>query len=368
MPISEKTKQALVKTMKDKAEARLREHLKNTSVRKSHGDPDTDGGKPKISLAKYIRGAIRGDWSNADVELKEFKAVNKALAEGIGYTGGFLVPVEQNRELIELIRAKTVVRGMPGVRTYSMNSNSMTMPRIDTGTSGTWGGENETIASTAATFGQIQLVLRKRVGKVVMSNELIEDASPAVEDLIRRDLVDSIALAVDLAYLEGTGGEQPTGIYNQTHVNSTDLSGTPGYDDLWNAIYRIRLQNHEINGWVSHPRLENTLRKLKDGNGLYIYDGIGMSGSVSNKTPSLLGIPISYTTNIPITLRPASNESYLIGADWSQFIIGEKGTIKLEASRDEQFSKDQTVVRAVYRTDCALRHPEAFVVVKGIQA
>lgn len=366
--LSEKTMEALAKAMKGKAKKRLDDHLKATGVRKSHGDPDPKTGDTKISLAKYIRGAIRGDWTNADEEMKEFKKVNKALAEGIGYTGGFLVPVEQNRELIELIRAKTVVRSMPGVRTYSMNSNTMTMPRQDSGATAAWGGENKTIVSTAVTFGQLQLVLKKCVGKVVIPNELIEDASPAVEDLVRRDLVEAVSKAVDVSFLEGTGGTQPTGIYHQTHVISTDLSAAPTYDDLWNAIYNIRLQNHEITGWVSHPRLENTLRKIKDGNGLYIYDAPSGTGSISNKTPSLLGIPISYTTNLPITNRPSTSESYLIGADWSEFIIGEKGTIKLEASRDEEFSKDQTVIRAVYRTDCGLRHPKAFVVVKGLSA
>jgi len=367
MKLSEESKKALAKAIKTKTEHEIRERLKASAVRKSSGSSEDNEDKP-ISLAKYIRGAVMNVWTDADSEKREFQKMNKALAEGIGYTGGFLVPTQQDQTLIELIRAKTVVRGMPGVRVYSMNSNSMTMPRIDTGTSGAWGGENETIASSATTFGQISMVLRKYVGKVVIPNELIEDASPAVEDMVNRDLTEAVAKAVDIGYLEGTGGTQPTGIYYQPHVVSTDLSATIGYDDLWNAIYNIRLLNHEITGWTSHPRLENTLRKIKDGEGRYMYDGVTGVGNVSNKTPQLMGIPISYTTNIPITSRPSSNESYLIGADWSQLIIGERSGLRLEASRDEAFSRDQTVLRAVYRTDMALRHPEAFVVIKGIQA
>lgn len=370
MKLSKKSTEALVAAMRKKTETKLRERLAKSAKRKSFGIISTKDDEVKIDLPHYIRGAILGDWTNADVEKRAYARVNKALGETLGTTGGFLVPTEQNRELIELIRAKTVVRAMPGVRVYGMNSNSMEMPRMDSGTTASWGGENETIASTAVTFGNISMVLRKCVGKVVIPNELIEDASPSITDLVNRDLVDGVAKAVDVAYLEGTGGSQPLGIYRQPHINWTDLSASASFDDVMNAIYQIRLDNHEINGWVTHPRLENSLLKLKDGDGNYLYQrGLGgPQGGVVNAIPTLAGFPIKYTTNIPITNRPSTNESYLIGADWSQFIIGEKGVLRLEASRDEEFSKDQTILRAVYRTDCALRHPEAFVLIKGIQA
>jgi len=366
--LSEESRKRLAKAVQKKTEDQLRKRLKDSASRKSSHSPVITVTDEPVNMAKYLKGAITKNWNGADREHQEFQKMNKALAEGIGTTGGFLVPTEQERNLIELVREKTVVRNMPGVVTYNMSSNHMEMPRIDSGTTGSWGGENTAISSTATTFGQISLTLRKCVEKVVIPNELIEDSSPAIVDIINRDLTASVALRCDLAYLEGSGGTQPTGIYKQTHINSTDLSASASYDDLWNAIYQIRLQNHELNGWICHPRMENSLRKLKDGEGRYLYDGVTGVGGISNKTPTLLGIPVHYTTQIPITSRPSSNETYIIGADWSQLIIGEKNSLRLESSREEQFSTDQTVIRAVYRTDCTLRHPEAFVVIKGIQA
>lgn len=371
MKLSQKTRDNLRKSIHDKMRAKLQKQLKKTAVRKSVEAPKIDSFDPndKEALAKYYKGAITGDWRNADSEHKVYTKYRKALGENLGTTGGFLVPTEVDQSLIELVRAKTVVRSMPGVRTYAMKSNVLEMPRMDSGATAAWGGENETIASSALGFGQVSMVLRKCVGKVVIPNELIEDADPAIVDIVNRDLTLEIAKRTDLGYLEGSGGAQPLGLYYQPNITWTDLAGTsPDWDDFYNAMYQARLQNHELNAWVSHPRLENSLLKLRTGDSQYLHPYVNGTNGNQATMPTLLGLPISYTTNIPITSRPDSNESYCIGADWTQVVIGDRNGLRLEASRDEAFSRDQTVVRAVYRTGLMLRHPEAVVLIKGISA
>jgi len=368
--LSKKSKEKLKEALKAKTEEAIKSQLKKTSVRKSVGRvkviKDEDD---KINMAKYIRGHVMGNWTDANKEHKAYIRTNKALAEGIGYQGGFLVPTEQNRQMIEYIRDKTVVRNLPGVRVYTMNSNHMTIPRMDDGVTAAWGAENTAISSDSLAWGELNLILKKCVAKVVIPNELIADASPAIVDMVNRDLTKAVAEKCDLAYLEGTGGSQPLGIYYNPHINNTDLSASATFDTFHNAIYQVRLDKHDITDWVAHPRMENSLIKLKDGEGRYQYDG-GLSGlmDTGNRVPRLCGFPVHYSTLIPITSRPDSNETYVIGADWSQFIIGEKGTLRLESSTDEAFSRDQTVIRAVYRTDCAIALPDAFVLIKGIQA
>jgi len=371
MKISKKSKNKIRKRLIAKMEKAMQERIKATAKRKS-SEPEFENqefdSNDKEQMAKFYRGALTGDWRSANAQYKLYKRLNKAQAEGLGTTGGFLVPPEQDRTLIEYIRAKTVVRGMPGIRTYNMKSNILEMPRMDSGATASWGAENTAITSSAVNFGQVQMILRKCVGLVRISNELIEDADPSIVDMINRDLTEEVAKRVDIGLLEGTGGDQPLGIYYQPRINWTDLGSSPDFDDFYDALYQVRLHNHEVNAWVSHPRLENTLLKLRTGDSQYLRPYVeGVSGN-EPRLPRLMGLPIYYTTNIPITGRDSTDDSYCIGADWSQIIIGDHNGLRLEASREDRFEYDQTTVRAVYRVGIMLRHPEAVVLIKGIDA
>ncbi len=347
-------------------------NLKTAGERKTHGEvidkAVTSNQKEQLSLVKCLRGGLFGTWKDAKIEKQ---AIQKELGEELGTSGGFLVPTQISNELIELLRAESVVRKMPGIRTISMTSDQLEMGRIDAGPSTSWGGENTTIAEDATmSFGMITLNLRKLVCLYETSRELIMDATVNVEDLIRAEMSESMALAEDLAALEGAGGTAPLGLYYHPRVNSTDLSATLDLDDISNAIYNVELNNGAVTAWASHPRLKNTLRKLKDSNGQYIFADEKTTLGGDKTFASISGIPFLTTTQVPITNRPSSNESYLVGGQWTNFLIGEKPGIRIESTTTggDSFTADQLWIKTVRRVDFALRHPETFVVVKGIQA
>lgn len=335
----------------------------NKPVRKSSA-PDVEVTKENYSFAKYLKGAITGDWTKAEEEKKIYKALNTT----VGTEGGFLVPTQTSAEIIELLKAKAVVRSLPGVRVVDMDSKELEIGRIDSGPSITWGSENATISSdTSVEFGLVKLSLKKAVCLYPISRELIEFANASVDDLLKTELADALALAEDLAFLEGTGGNQPLGLYYHTAILNTDLSGALSYDDIAEAQMQVRAHNGEITAFVAHPKIEYALRTLKDSNGAYLF-----RPSLSEdpgKVPSVAGVPVHYTSQIPTTNRPGSNETYMIGGQWSNFIIGQKGDIRIETTTQgaNAFEKDQVVIKAVRFVDCALRHPETFVRIVGIQ-
>ena len=337
--------------------------LKSKDIRKGLGDSTIEITKENYSFVKYLRGMALNTWADAKTEQKIFKALN----ETYGTEGGFLVPREVSSELIELLREKSVVRTMPGVRILKMKSDQLEIGRMDNGAVTTWGGENTTIAEdTNTSFGQVTLQLKKAVTLYKTSRELLMDANVGVEQLVKNDMADSIALAEDLAFLEGTGGRQPLGFYNHPSILNTDLNGAFSYDSIRDALYNVELNLGEITGWIAHPRVKNTLRKFKDANGNYLYQEAEADG----KMPLLAGIPIMYTTQLGITLRPGSAETWLLGGQFSNMLIGEKEDIRIETTNEGggAFALDQVHIKAVRRVDMALRHPTTFVRVVGIQA
>ena len=349
------------------------EGIKTKGVRKSSGEAGEipngtiEKSTERVSLVRWLRGLTFNIWKDADTEHKIFKA----LGETLGTAGGFLVPTEVSTELIELLKAQAVMRQLPGVRVIRMSSNKLEMGRVNAGPAVTWGGEQVSLSEdTTMTFGQITLQLKKATCLYEVSRELIADAQIGAEDLVRQEMAEALALAEDKAFLEGTGGTQPLGLYYHPQVNNTDLSGVLSLDDVSDAMYEVEKNNGQIGGWVSHPRLKNSLRKLKDADGNYIFTDQRTTLGGDKTFASLSGLPFLTTTQVAITTMPGANESYLVGGQWSNFLIGEKEEIRIESTNigGSAFADDEVWIKAVRRVDSALRHPETFTVVKGIQA
>jgi len=338
-------------------------------IRKSSGDSTIEVVKENYSFIKYLRGTYLGNWDNAQEEHKIYKALN----ENIGTQGGVFVPEQTSSEIIELLRDKATVRTMPGVQLIPMARDKWSVRRTDTGATSTWGHEAGTMTEdTNPAWGKVTLELKKLKTFYKMSRELLQDADVSMESLVIREIVDNMAITEDLAFLEGTGGDQPTGFYNQTGVVSTDLGASPTYDDILNARYQVmKLKSSGVTGWISNIRTENTLLKLKNSDGDYMYKEGRLTDAGNAVIPTLYGAPVAYTNQIPITLRPDSGESYMVGGKFSDLYIGDSTEgIRIDTtdSGGSAFVDDQVYVKVVKRVDMALRHPESFVVVKGIAA
>ena len=331
------------------------------------GDDEFD---QTFSIAKYLRGSMHGKWDNAEFEKAEFVKLTKALGEGQGSTGGFLVPEQYVTQIIPLLQAKAIVRNA-GATVYPMSTDTLTLPR-QTGAAGTsWGEENTALTEdTNPAYGKNQLVLKKLKALLYVSNELIEDASPSVDALITNDLVKSLSLAEDLAFFAGTGGTQPLGLTLNPDVAGTTLGAgagaVPSLDDFLDAMHAIDVQNGTYTGWAMNPRSLTGLYKLKDsqGNAVYWKDPQG-------RLPDMLyGFPIFRSTQISIAQTVGSNTNctYIILANWPEVAIGQKGELRLETTRvgGNSWANDQTSFRAVRRVDMIPRQPLEIYVVKGV--
>jgi len=336
-------------------------------IRKSQGSADAVVKEEKVSISKYLRGVTLDDWSDAEVEKALYE---KALGQDTGTRGGVLVPELLQSEIIPLLKETAVVRAMPGVRTITLPGSKLTMNRIDASTTISWGAENTTITEdTTLEFGNDSLELKKAVCLYKTSRELIENANTSIDALVRQDLAEEMALEEDVVILQGTGGQQPLGIYYHPRIVSTDISASPTFDTFKDAIYNVRLNtNAELTGWIGHPRTAHTLGKLKDGNGRYIFAEGSGQGVSANGVINIEGAPFRHTTKVSIVNRPAATESYVVGGRWSELLLGDNGAMRIEASSDRYFELDQIAIRLVRHVGSVLRQPGAFVVVKGLQA
>jgi HK97 family phage major capsid protein len=319
--------------------------------------------------------AAKGDAHRAAVFAEKHyddEYVTKALAAGDETAGGFLVPEEVSAEIIELLRAPSVVRSLNPIM-VPLDSGTLRIPKHTTGASGGWIGENANAPKTEPAFGQVVLSAKKYASLVPISNDLIRRGGPKVDTLVRDDLVGDIATSTDLAFIRGSGAAgEPKGLDN--YGTGTAMTATPTVakvmSDLGSVIQRMGDDNVRFirPGWIMEWRTWRYLWTLLDSNSNPVFKDEMNRGT-------LLGWPFRVTSQIPRNLG-GGTESVLYAADFADVIIGESTQVLLDVSSEAAyhdgsnvvaaFSLDQAVVRAIIEVDLGIRHEESIERITGL--
>jgi HK97 family phage major capsid protein len=330
--------------------------------------------KESFSFIKAINAISTGDWSNAGFEKEMFdETAHKAMSQGVDTAGGYVVPNQYIAELIELLRANTVVMESGATVLSGLTGSPVEIPKQTGGATAYWVGENAAITASDLTVGQIKMTPKAVAAMVKLSNRLIRMSNPSAEAMVRRDIVREIALAIDLAALRGTGSNnQPLGIANTASINTKALGtngAVPDFDTLLDMEYELEVDNalRGSLGFIWHPAIRRALIKLKvaqysgDTAGQYIVQPVS-----ENQLTSWIGYPYRTSTQIPVTLTKgtASNCTEIYFGNWEEFIIGQWAGLEIMASQEtsDAFEKNQTWVRIIQEVDMAVRHPESFCV------
>jgi HK97 family phage major capsid protein/HK97 family phage prohead protease len=379
------------------------------------------GGKGFTGWLRDLRAAKKGDYSayqrltEQQQKAAEWYATDengeldtKALGEATTGAGGFLVPPQYwQAGIAEFRLAAAKIRRLVTVIT-AVNSNLVYIPR-ETGVSTVgWTAEGAAKPSTDQTFGQIAVNIFTLAGISKVSNQLLEDSSPAVDQIVRKDLGRVLGQAEDVAFINGSGAGQPTGILNTSGVltvaYSAPSSGSGLGDAISAGITAIDSNFFDLpNALISHPRMIAKLRQVKDNQGRYIFEpgwtvgpwsggaqsflgsGTGNIPGIQSVNPntnpggpvgSVWGLPVWSDANIPTTLLwggssygPGGSESPIILGVWEEAYILERSGVTLDVSNEAgtSFEQNQTWFRGEERIGfTAARQPTAFCFITGL--
>lgn len=300
--------------------------------------------------------------------------IAKALGSSTAAGGGFLVPVEYSTEIIELLRARTVVMAANPV--IMPMAGTLEIPRITAGASGSYIGENTNIGKEQQTFGNLKATAKKLASLVPISNDLIRNSNPQVDAVVRDDMVAGMSVTADAAMIRSVGSEnEPKGLYYWANSgNLTASAGTSATNietDVRTA--QLGLLNNNVRmlrpAWLMAPRSRLHLEDLRDANGNLIYPSVGNSRTLKT-------YPIFDTTSIPINLGGSSNATELYFVDMMDVVVAEETGIEIAVSDTAAyhdgsnviaaFSQDQTVIRAIIRHDLVVRHDRSVSVIHTI--
>lgn len=309
----------------------------------------------------------------------------KAMSEGTGSAGGYLVPTQYMQDQFEYALVSNIaLRQVPGVRTLPTRSNVVALPRESTAAGADVAAEAGSLTAQDATLSQQTITIKKQYGYRQYSNELFNDADPAWMEFLANTLVRDVALKQDLQFIEGSGsGNNIQGIVGYSGLTTGPSLGTDGrsptFDDFFQAQYLLRVANAEPDFVIAHPRVINSLQKAKDSTGNYILSNMGgynmprSFGTGLDGAPpkafliGALGTYYSSQINIARTVGASTDCTTVIVGQARYVVILERQGLEVAFSEHVAFANDQTAARCIGRAAVALTQPTAVTTIAGVR-
>lgn len=282
------------------------------------------------------------------------------MANSFG-SGGALIGTTVSEAVIDVLRP-ALLTGRLGATILPDLRGAIDIPRMASGVPTAWIGEGKEIPPGDPNFGAIGLTPRTVAARAEFSRRLLLNSTPAIEQLLRRDLAAGIGQAVDAAALDGSGiGAEPRGLLRMASDGIKSVTvGTVNIANLdtafASAAASIATANVSDGGlaFAMHPRSAEYLISLRDGNANAAFPSVA-SGS-------LRGRPVVRSTLLPVD--SGAGRAKAVFGNWPDLLIGMWGVLDLVTNPyGEAFKRGGVEVRAMLDCDVATRHTQSFVVI-----
>jgi len=287
-----------------------------------------------------------------------FRQVSNILQEGIDSSGGYLVPEEYGTRLIQGLTDENILRKLG---TIIKTSGEHKINIAGTKPAAAWIEEGEALSFGDATFNQVILDAHKLHVAVKVTEELLYDNAFGLENYLIDQFAKALANAEEDAFLNGNGEGKPLGIFAASgggEVAVTTASSTAiTYDEIVNLVYALKRPYRKNAKFILNDQTIATLRKLKDGNGQYIWQPALQAGEPDR----LLGYEVLTSAYVP---NIEAGAAVIAFGDFSYYNIGDRG-VRSFAELKELFAGNGMIgFVAKERVDGKLVLPEAVKILK----
>lgn len=298
-------------------------------------------GRASDAYKEAMLGAMRSNFRN----------VSNVLQEGVDADGGFLVPEEYDRRLIEVLDGENIMRGLA---TKITTAGQHKINIAATKPAAAWIEEGGALTFGDAIFDQIYLDAYKLHVAIKVTEELLYDNAFGLENYILTQFGKALANAEEDAFLNGDGKGKPTGIFDATaggQIAGT-LNAAIKSDDLIDLVYGLKRLYRKKASFIMNDATLASLRKLKDNNGAYIWQPSYKEGEPDR----VLGYAVHTSS-----FAPTNAISF---GDYSYYNIGDRGSRSFAELRELFAGNGMVGYVAKERVDGKLILPEAVKVLK----
>ncbi|MBS5544403.1 MAG: phage major capsid protein [Lachnospiraceae bacterium] len=245
--------------------------------------------------------------------------VVNALEEGTDSEGGYLVPDEYERTLVEALEEENVFRQLAKV--IRTSSGDRKIPVVAAKGTASWIDEEGAYTESDDSFGQVSIGAYKVGTMIKVSEELLNDSVFDLESYIAKEFARRIGAKEEEAFFTGDGSGKPLGILAATGGAETGVTAASSTavtaDELMDLFYSLKSPYRKKAVWVLNDSTIKAVRKLKDSTGQYLWQPSLVAGTPD----TLLGRPVKTSAYMPVIAAGAKTIAF---GDFSYYWIADR--------------------------------------------
>ncbi|MEU9894240.1 phage major capsid protein [Streptomyces phaeochromogenes] len=295
-------------------------------------------------LRRWARGEVRG----IDVSKPEGVAF-RDLVKGTATAGGNTVPTTFYGQLMaHLIEVSGLMMAGPTVLSTA-SGETIEIPVTTAHSTATLTAEAGTLTESDPAFAKRTLGAYKYGVLLQASTELLTDTGVDLEGYLAMQAGRALGNAFGVHAITGDGSSKPSGVITLASAGVTGGTAVVGAftaDNLIDLYYSViaPYRNSTSCGWLMRDSTLGAARKLKDGQGQYLWQPSLQVGAPD----TLLSKPVHTDPNVA---APALSAKSVAFGDFAQYFVRLAGGVRFERSDDYAFNSDLVTFRAIIRAD-----------------
>ena len=325
----------------------------NTPITGKPGQPN-----PENKTGRASDEYKRAFWNAMRSKAAGYEVLN-ALQVGTDSEGGYLVPDEFERTLVEALEEENIFRGMAKI--IQTASGDRKIPVVASKGTASWVDEEGAIPESDDAFGQVSIGAYKLATMIKVSEELLNDSVFNLESYIAREFARRIGAKEEESFFIGDGTGKPTGIFNATggaELGVTAASATAiTVDEIMDLFYSLKSPYRKNAVFVMNDSTVKAIRKLKDGNGQYLWQPSLTAG----QPDTILNRPVKTSAYVPAI---AAGAKVIAFGDFGYYWVADRQGRSFQRLNELFAATGQVGFKATQRVDGKLILPEAIKVLQ----
>ena len=289
--------------------------------------------------------------------------VLNALQVGTDSEGGYLVPDEFERTLVQALEEENIFRQLAKV--IQTSSGDRKIPVVATKGTASWIDEEGAFVESDDAFSQVSIGAYKLGTLIKVSEELMNDSIFDLESYISAEFARRIGAKEEEAFFTGDGSGKPLGILAASGGAETGVTAASATaitaDELMDLFYSLKAPYRKNAVWVLNDSTIKAIRKLKDNSGQYLWQPSLVAGTPD----TILGRPVKTSAFMPAI--GASQKTIAFG-DFQYYWIADRQGRSFRRLNELYAANGQVGFLGTQRVDGKLILPEAIKVLSQKEA
>ena len=323
------------------------------------GKPGAKMGKDETEKTGRASDEYKGSFWNAMRVKAPMPSVLNALQEGTDSEGGYLVPDEFERTLVEALEEENVFRTLAHV--IKTSSGDRKIPVVASKGTASWVDEEGAYQESDDVFSQVSIGAYKLGTMIKVSEELLADSVFDLEAYISKEFARRIGAREEESFFNGDGKGKPLGILaaaGGAEVGVTAASATAiTADEVIDLFYSLKAPYRKNAVWLLNDATVKQIRKLKDTTGQYLWQPSLVAGTPD----TILGRPVKTSAFMPTAAAGAKTIAF---GDFKYYWIADRQGRTFKKLSELYAANGQVGFMGTQRVDGKLILPEAIKVLQ----